>query len=335
LESAYKVGLREGKGGLVGMVEIFVGVDVSKERLDVGVWPEGVGVSSFWVRNDEGGIRELVGRLLELRPCLVVMEASGGYEGEVALGLKDAGLRVCVMNARKVRDFARASGVLAKTDRVDARVLAMYGWALRPEPRDLGDEETRRLRALVVRRRQVVEMLMGERNRLCRASYGVRGNIERVIGALEEALEEIEGEIRGLLEGNPTWREKWELLVSVPGVGFAVASVLLGCLRELGSLSRRKIASLVGVAPFSRDSGQRRGKRSVWGGRSYVRSTLYMATRVAVVHNPVIKAFYERLIQQGKPRKVAITACMRKLLTILNAIVRTGKPWNPKLATNP
>jgi hypothetical protein len=167
----------------------------------LGVWPEGVGVSSFWVRNDEGGIRELVGRLLELRPCLVVMEASGGYEGEVALGLKDAGLRVCVMNARKVRDFARASGVLAKTDRVDARVLAMYGWALRPEPRDLGDEETRRLRALVVRRRQVVEMLMGERNRLCRASYGVRGNIERVIGALEEALEEIEGEIRGLLEG--------------------------------------------------------------------------------------------------------------------------------------
>jgi len=163
----------------------------------------------------------------------------------------------------------------------------------------------------------------------------VRGNIERVIGALEEALEEIEGEIRGLLEGNPNWREKWELLVSVPGVGFAVASVLLGCLRELGSLSRRKIASLVGVAPFSRDSGQRRGKRSVWGGRSYVRSTLYMATRVAVVHNPVIKAFYERLIQQGKPRKVAITACMRKLLTILNAIVRTGKPWNPKLAINP
>jgi transposase len=303
---------------------IFVGIDVAKEHLDIAVRPNG---KSWTIQNNEQSTMELAQQLKELQPEVVVMEATGGLEVSVASVLAIAGLPVTVINPRQVRNFAKSTGKLAKTDTLDAQVLAHFAEAIRPEPRFLSDEQARQLQALVGRRRQVTEMLVAEKNRAHMSHQTVQKRLKEHIAWLEKELEDLDKDLRQSIQESPVWREKDQLLQSVPGIGPITSSVLLASLPELGSLDRKKIAALVGVAPFNRDSGNMRGKRSVWGGRAHVRSMLYMATLTATRHNPVIKDFYTRLIQAGKAAKVAITACMRKLLTILNAIIRHTQPW--------
>ncbi|MGI6207780.1 MAG: IS110 family transposase [Anaerolineae bacterium] len=310
----------------MGQEGVFVGIDVSSQRLDVA-WHGREEVRS--TTNDEAGISELVGWLQESGADLVVLEATGGYETAVGIALGVAGLPVALVNARQVRDFAKAMGKLAKSDAIDARVIAHFGAAVRPKPRPLGDELSRELRAIVVRRRQLQEMLVAERNRLRLAGRAVRPGLEAHIQWLESELKDIDRRLSRMLRDSPLWREKEELYRSVPGVGPVLAASLMADLPELGSLNRKKIAALVGVAPFNRDSGRFRGRRCIWGGRGGLRATLYMATLAARRCNPVIRAFFERLEAQGKPYKVAMTACMRKLLVILNAIAASGKPWSP------
>jgi transposase len=307
----------------------FVGLDIAKDHIDVGTWPE----QRHWqVPNQTEGIARLVEELAALSPACIVLEASGGYEQEAAATLATAGLPVVVVNPRQVRDFAKSTGQLAKTDRLDALILARFAAAVRPEIRPLPDAAATELRELLVRRTQLVTMKTAEKNRLKTAGPAVRKHIKAHIAWLEEQLEELDAELRNRLKGSSIWREKEQLLRSVKGIGPVASITLLALLPELGRLSRKEIASLAGLAPIPRDSGRFRGKRTIWGGRRRVRQGLYMATVSAARHNPVISAFYERLIAAGKPPKVALTACMHKLLVILNAMLRDGKAWDPAKA---
>jgi transposase len=302
-----------------------VGIDVSKAQLDVAVGSAGA-VHAF--SNDAAGHRELVLRLREARPARVVVEATGGYERAAVAALAAAALPVVVVNPRRAREFARASGVLAKTDRLDARVLARYGETLRPEPRPLPTPEQRALEDLVARRAQLVGMLTEEKNRLSQAaSARVRKSIEAIIRALLQQIGRAEEDIARAVESSPVWKDAAERIDSVPGVGFKTACVLLADLPELGALSRQRIAALVGLAPINRDSGKMRGHRHIAGGRASVRTALYMAALSAVRYNPVIKAFYDRLVSAGKAKKAALTAAAHKLLTILNAMLREKTTW--------
>ncbi len=304
---------------------MFIGIDVSKDRLDVCTRPEG---AHWTASNDEAGIAGLQSRLHELQPELIVLEATGGLERAVVAPLGAAGLAVAVVNPRQVRDFARASGKLAKTDTVDGHVLAHFAEAIHPEPRALSDEQTQALTDRLARRRQLVEMLTAERNRLHSAHAAVRKRIQAHIDWLNQELHDADTELQQAIQDSPLWREKDQLYQSVKGVGPVTSCTLLSELPELGQLSRKRIAALVGVAPLNRDSGRRHGRRVCWGGRAVVRTALYMATISAVRANPQIRPFYERLIAAGKPKKVALTACAHKLLVILNAIARSGTAWN-------
>ena len=307
----------------MGAEETFVGIDVAAAHLDVAVRPG----EAWRVANDEAGVAALAERLAALAPALVVLEATGGRELLAAGALAAAGLPVAVVNPRQVRDFARATGQLAKTDALDAQLLARFAAAVRPAPRPLPDAAAQELQAVLARRRQVVEMLVAERNRLGSAPRPVRADIAAHVAWLRRRLAALDAALAELIRASPVWRAKEDLLRSVPGVGPVLATTLLALLPELGALDRKQVAGLVGVAPLNRDSGAFRGKRAVWGGRAAVRAALYMATLVATRHNPAVRAFYRRLCAAGKPKKVALTACMRKLLTILNAMVRDGTGW--------
>lgn len=304
---------------------LFVGLDVAKDHLDVHVRPTG---ETFRVPHDDAGLATLVERLRPLTPTLVVLEATGGYETTVAATLAGADLPLAVVNPRQIRDFARASGQLAKTDALDARIIALFAEAIRPLARPLADEQAVELRQLIARRRQLVEMLGAEMNRrrLLRHQQ-LQRQVDAHIAWLEEALRRLDKDVHALIRTTPVWRETDDLLRSVPGIGPVTACVLISDLPELGRLDRRRIASLVGVAPFARDSGAFRGRRMIAGGRGAIRRVLYMATVAALKHNPVIAAFYARLVANGHPAKVALTAAMRKLLIIVNAIVRDHRPW--------
>lgn len=307
----------------------YIGIDVAKAQLDIAVYPSG----RVWqVSNRPAGILELVVELQALAPDLVVLEATGGLEMALVAELAQVQLPVVVVNPRQVRDFAKALGKLAKTDTLDAGVLARFGEATKPQPRPLPDAQSQELQGLLARRRQLVEMLTAEKNRLGTAVVRVRPQLQEHIGWLQRQLEQLNQDLGTLIRSSPVWRAKEHLLTSVPGVGPVLCTTLLGQLPELGSLDRREIAALVGVAPFNRDSGTLRGRRTVWGGRSSVRAALYMGTLVASRYNPVIRAFYQRLLESGKPKKVALTACMRKLLTILNAMLKHNSCWNSNTA---
>jgi transposase len=311
-----------------------VGIDVAKAWLDVAVRPTGTASGTAWrTENRETALVPLVDQLRSLSPQLIVLEASGGYERLVVARLAEAGLPVAVVNPRQVRDFAKATGLLAKTDRLDAAVLAHFAEAVHPEPRPLPDTAARQLAALMERRSQLVGMLTAEKNRLAQALNTVRPQIAQHIAWLNQALEDLNQELDHLLQASPLWREREQLLRSVPGVGRVLALTLLADLPELGTLSHKQVAALVGVAPLNRDSGTLRGKRLVWGGRARVRTALYMATLTAVRYNPVLHAFWTRLRTQGKPGKVALVACMHKLLTHLNALLKHRTPWQSTLAT--
>ncbi|MNT00024.1 Transposase [compost metagenome] len=303
---------------------IVVGIDVSKARLDVALRPSG---ETWSVSNDEPGIASLVERLAPLEVSLVILEATGGQQDAAAAALAAAQLPLAVVNPRQVRDFAKAMGKLAKTDVIDASVLAHFGQAIRPEPRALPDEAASELAATLARRRQLVEMLVMEKNRLCVASKKQRPSLEAHIRYLNLELKDLDKDIHGTLRSSPVWRAKDDLLRAVPGIGPTTSATLLAELPELGTLNRKQIAALVGIAPFNRDSGTLRGKRVVWGGRASVRTVLYMATLSAIRCNAVVKEFYERLCKAGKPKKVALIACARKLLVILNAMLRDNQPW--------
>jgi len=305
----------------------FAGIDVSKERLDVETT-----LGQRWsCANRETDFAELIERLQQEPIELVVLEASGGYEGAVVGSLTAAKVPVVVINPRQARDFAKALGLLAKTDRIDAGVLALFGQRIRPEQRALKDEQTRELGALLQRRKQILGMLVAERHRLEMARANVRTDIREHINFLVRRLKEVDRGLDELMRQTPLWRETEELFKPVKGIGPQMLRVICASLPELGKLSGRKIAALVGVAPYNCDSGKMRGKRQCWGGRAEVRCTLYMATLTATRFNPVIRAFYQRLLKAGKAKKVAITACMRKLLTILNAMMRDGTAWNENL----
>jgi len=307
--------------------EVVLGVDVSKARLDCATWP----ASAAWVHeNTVEGIDALVAKALEQRFKLVVLEATGGLEAELAAELARAGVPVAVVNPRQTHRFAQALGILAKTDQVDAGVLARFGAMTGVEPRALKDESLRALDEVLTRRRQTVEMLVMERQRLAQARDArVSKHLKQHIRWLEKAVSDFDDEMRQRIKDSPAWKAKDDLLQSVKGIGDINASTLIADLPELGQLTRKQIAALVGVAPFAHDSGQMRGKRKIWGGRAAVRHALYMATHSARRYNPQIKAMSDRLVAAGKPPKVVIVACMRKLLVILNAILRTGTPWNP------
>ena len=302
---------------------VFVGIDVSLTRLDIALRP---GASSSHP-HDESAIAAVVEQLRALSPTLIVLEATGGMEIPLTSALATAGLPVVVVNPRQVRDFAKASGHLAKTDALDAQVLAQFAEVMRPQLRPLPDAETRALAALLTRRRQLVEMLTAEKNRLLRAAAPIRKRVRAHIAWLERELEHTNTELAEAIRHSSVWREKDELLQSVPGVGPVLTSTLLASLPELGTLTNKQIAALVGIAPLNRDSGTLRGRRTVWGGRAQVRAVLYMGAMVAARFNPVIRTFYQRLQRAGKAKKVALTACMRKLLTILNAMLKHRTPW--------
>jgi transposase len=307
------------------MERIFVGLDVSKDRLDVHVRPSG---ESFAVAYDDGGLATLLTRLSALQPRLIVLEATGGYEVAVAAALANAELPVAVVNPRQIRDFARATGQLAKTDTLDARVIARFAETVQPAARPLATEEAQALGELVARRRQLVDMLGAEQNRRRQAhDRGLQKRITAHGTWLSRALEELEEDITRLIRSSPVWREKENLLTSVPGIGDVTAHGLIAELPELGQLTRRRIAALAGLAPLNRDSGLWRGRRMIGGGRPGVRRALFMATMVAIRYNPAIAAFYQRLTGAGRPKKVALIAAMRKLLTILNAMLRDQRPW--------
>jgi transposase len=312
--------------------ELFVGIDVSKAELEVALGPEGE-LETF--ANAPQGLRQLVAVLQRRSPTLVVLEATGGYETAAVMALAAVGIDVAVVNPRWVRDFAKATGQLAKTDRLDAQMLARYAQAVRPQPRALPDELTRELQALVTRRHQLVQMLTAEKNRLGTAPASMRRQIQAHIKWLQKQIARLDDELDQCVRSHPVWQEQEQLLRSVKGVGPVVARCLLAELPELGTLDGKQIAALVGVAPLNCDSGKHQGRRRIWGGRKRVRAMLYMAVLSAVRHNVVIRPFYQRLLTAGKRPKVALTACMRKLLVTLNAILRTGAPWQPDLAQNP
>jgi transposase len=307
----------------------FIGIDVSKAHLDCVCRPRN---EALHVTNDSEGIEELVNHVQRLAPTLIVLEATGNFQMAAVAALAAAGLPVAVVNPRQVRDFAKATGQLAKTDAIDAGVLAHFAEAMRPEPRPVPDVATQELKLLLARRRQLLEMLKAEQQRVANAPSVVRDNIKRSIGYLKQLLADTDAALSSAIRTSPVWREHEHLLRSVPGIGTVTITTLLACLPELGQLGGKQISKLVGVAPLNQDSGQWRGVRRVWGGRAPVRAVLYMATLVATRRNPVIRDFYQRLLTRGKCKKAALTACMRKLLTILNAMVKSKTPWCAQLA---
>jgi transposase len=310
--------------------EVIVGIDVAKATLDVAVRPSG---EERHIANDAAGVTEVVAWLQVVCPQLIVVEATGGYEAPLVAELGVAQLPVAVVNPRQVRDFARATGRLAKTDRLDAQVLAHFGQAVRPTPRPLPEEAAQALAALVERRRQVVAMRTAEANRLGTTRVtSVRARIQAHLVWLDADLAEVDEDLRQRLRASPLWREQDDLLQSVPGIGPILSLTLLAELPELGHLSHGQIAALVGVAPLNRDSGTQRGRRAVWGGRRQIRAALYMGTLRATRCNPAIQAFYKRLLAAGKAKKVALVACMRKLLIILNAMLKHQTPWQAQAA---
>jgi transposase len=304
--------------------ECFVGIDVSKETLDVAIRPTGEGRG--FAHNEEG-LSQMAEWIQSLSPQLIVLEATGGFEVEPIRALISRGLLPVLMNPRQIRDFAKATGTLAKTDKIDAQIIARFAEAVRPEVRPLSTPEAQELGALNTRRRQLVEMLTAEKNRLCTAPPSILKAIQTHIRWLEKSLDKVNKELRDRIKANPLWRDKDEILRSAAGVGPATSTTLLSDLPELGTVNGKEISALVGLAPLNRDSGSFRGRRMIWGGRAVVRSALYMSTLVAIRFNPVIRAFYERLRAAGKPFKVAITACMRKLLIILNTMLKTRTRW--------
>lgn len=308
--------------------ESYVGIDISKAWLDVGCLPE---ESSERLSHDEAGMVGLCERLLAAKPTLIVMEATGGLETQLASRLAAAGLAVAVVNPRQVRDYAKACGRLAKTDKIDALVLAAFARAIRPQARPMKDDETVEFGDLLARRRQLIDMRVQEKLRLERASQVQRPSLKEHIAWLDERIKEIDTDLTHRLRTSNAWRDKDDLLAEVPGIGPVTRVTLMALLPELGQLDRREIAALAGLAPFNRDSGQHQGQRVIWGGRTQVRKALYMAAVSAMRFNPVIRTFYQRLRANGKPAKVALTACMRKLLTILNAMIKNKTRWNPNL----
>jgi transposase len=307
---------------------VFVGVDVSKARLDVASTAT---LDPWSVSNTFDGIVQLVERLREIGPALVVMEATGGFEVPAAAALAAAEVPIVIANPRQVRDFAKSTGQLAKTDEIDAHILALFAERVRPRVRPLPDEDARALDAIVGRRRQIIGMITAEKNRLGFAQPAVHKSIEQHIRWLERQLQRVDSDLDDLIRRSPVWKAKHNLLRDVPGVGPNLARTLIAELPELGQLSHKQIAALVGVAPLARDSGLFRGKRMIWGGRAPVRTALYMSILSATKWNPVIRGFYRRLRAQAKPPKVAMVACMRKLLTILNAMLRDGREWDPSI----
>lgn len=306
---------------------IFVGIDVAQAAVVVAVRPTG---ATSTIPHDEAGIAAVVAHLQVQTPTLIVLEATGGLERLLAVSLVLAGLPVAVVNPRQVRDFAKATGRLAKTDRLDAQVLAHFAEAVRPIPRPLPDAQTTHLQALVTRRRQLVAMQTAEQNRLHRApTLAVRRSIQAHLTWLADQLRDLDDALDQAVQASPLWQVQEDLLRSVPGVGPTTARTLLAHLPELGQLSAKQVAALAGVAPLNRDSGRLRGRRTTWGGRAAVRTVLYMATLTAVRCNPVLRAFFHRLRAAGKAPKVALVACMRKLLTLLNALLRDHTPWTP------
>lgn len=312
----------------MGNQGVFVGVDVSKKRLDVAIRPTGE-ILSF--EHDEAGIKALTQRLVAEAPSLVVLEATGGLESPLATALALARVTVAVVNPRQVRDFARATGKLAKTDSIDAAVIAHFGEAVRPEPRELPDEDATLLSAIVARRRQLIEMVVMEQNRLATTPSKLKEEVQDHIEYLKKRIKDSDKDLHKALKSTPVWREKDDLLRSVPGVGPVLSFSIIANLPELGQLGRKEISALVGVAPYNNESGQFKGRRSIRGGRAEVRVPLYMAAISAARFNPVFKAFYQRLLDAGKPKKVALVACMRKLLVTLNAMVRQNQAWRPSL----
>jgi transposase len=309
------------------MTDKTVGIDVSKLNLDVAVLPGGEELS---VTNDHIGCTELASKLKAISPKLIVLEATGGLENLVTGILVAAGLPVVVVNPRQVRDFAKATGKLAKTDRLDAKVIAHFGQAINPEPRPFKDDEAQVLTAMITRRRQIVDMITAERNRLSGSHDSVKKDIRETIEWLQKRLKDIDDDLAKTISENVAWKAKADILKSCKGIGPVVSTTILCSLPELGTLTRREITALVGVCPYNRDSGTMRGKRAIFGGRAAVRAVLYMAALSAVRSNPAIKAFYTRLRQAGKLCKVAVVACMRKLLTILNAMLKNMKRWDPQ-----
>ena len=304
--------------------DLYVGIDVSKKALDVDSVPES---HRAQYRNDSSGRQEVVAKLAQLRPRLIVMEATGGLESELAAALAAAGLPAVVINPRQARNFAAASGVLAKTDQVDALVLAHFGQAVRPEVRPFKDGELRQFEEVLTRRRQLVEMLTAEKNRRQQASSKMAKEIAEHIKWLEARIKGTEGDLNRAIKESPIWQAKADLLISIPGVGRVMVATALAELPELGTLNRREICALVGVCPYNRESGRMRGKRRIFGGRACVRAVLYMATLAAIRSNSTITTTYERLIAAGKIKKVAIVACMRKLLVTMNAVLRAKRKW--------
>lgn len=307
------------------MESIIVGIDVSKDRLDVAVRPSG---EVFAVERNAAGLDGLAARLKELAPHVVALEATGGFETTAAAALAAAGLPVVIVNPAQIRSFAKAIGQRAKTDPIDAAVIAHFAEATKPEPRPLPDEATRLLADLVARRRQIIEMIGAERQREKRVTVlRLKKSIARLLKALEKELATLDSDLDDAVRGSPAWREKEDLLASVPGIGPTIARTLIAELPELGQLGRKEIAALAGLAPFTRQSGQWRGRSFIGGGRTAVRAALFMGAMVAKRHNPTLKAFFDRLVAAGKPKMVALIAVARKLLTILNAILRDNKPW--------
>ena len=311
-------------------MNIYVGIDVAKDSLDVHILPQTQRIHCTTSPKD---VQNLIEQFGKLKIKLIVMEATGGYGTTLAAELQQAGLAVAVVNPRQVRNFAKATGRLAKTDRIDAEVLALFAQRIQPPARSVGDENSRKIKSLVARRRQLVTTRIAEQNRRSRAANDVVAeSIDAVLETIERQLDEMDRMIRQLVQSSPAWMEKAELLQSVPGLGKVTTHVLLADLPELGRLNRREIASLVGVAPINRDSGTLRGRRAIGGGRTEVRNALYMATLVAIRHNSVIRVYYQRLVESGKRKIVALVAAMRKLLTILNTMLKNNQPWRTEIA---
>jgi transposase len=306
---------------------VFVGIDVSKDRLDLHVLPSGRAMA---LPNDDARVSRITALLADLPVALIVLEATGGYEARLAADLAAANLPLAVVNPRQVRDFARATGRRAKTDRIDAALLALFAERIRPEPRPMPNAQARALAELVARRRQVVEMIVMEGNRRrCSSNPKVRADIDAILAVLRAQLASLDGDIEGTVRSSYLWRATEDLLRSVPGIGSVTARTLIAELPELGQLDRRRLAALVGVAPVNQDSGQQRGHRAIAGGRTSLRNSLFMATLVAVRRNALLKAHYGALVARGRPKKVTLIACIRRLLAILNAIVRSKTPWHP------
>ena len=307
-------------------LEQFIGIDVSKDHLDIATRPT---TDPLGFQNTDEGVDALIHHLRPLQPTLIVLEATGRYHRLVLSRLLATGLPAIAINPRQARDFARAIGRLAKTDAIDADVLAEFAEKIRPQPRSIADEATQELEAICTRRRQLVAMLSAEKNRLHTAPKKIRSEIQKHIHWLEKEISQLEKDLDKQIRSSPAWREKDDLLRTCKGIGPITTLTMLSCLPELGTLSGRQIAALVGVAPFNDDTGKHKGRRHIQGGRLDVRAVLYMATLAAIRHNRTIREFHRRLIAAGKAKKVAITACMRKLLTILNAMLRDKKPWQP------